>query len=490
MVSLSVGIRGSFVVGFDGSEHRMIRDGLVIVEGKRVKHVGKSYDGAVEKWIDASGCLVMPGLINTHLHASTAPKDKSFLEDIGIRQLYGSNLGENLAALGASATREDFEVYSRYSLNECLLSGNTTVVEIGMIPSLGEEVTSQMIGDVGIRAYVGHVIGDGVLERVDRFDFKTNWLNPEAGVEGLAKAVSFIERYDGVHERRLRGAIYPSSPLSTSIGLMRMVKEAADKLDCPVSMHAGEWVFEFQNMLRMYGKTPVEVIEESGLLSKRLIIGHGWAVAGHPLLGYPARDGGDISKLADSGATVSHDPVVFVKRGNRLHSHSAFLRAGVNVSIGTDTAPQDMLNEMRIASYVSKLADWDYSSGTSRDIFDSATLCGAKALGSTDIGRLARGALADITVVDMTTINNVPCRDPIRNIVNSTQRSDVRLVMVDGEVLVENGKLVREDERRLAKGVQKVSESIYDRLPYNHPLKRSADEVSPPSLRSWEGESP
>jgi 5-methylthioadenosine/S-adenosylhomocysteine deaminase len=490
VVSLSVGIRGSYIVGFDGSEHRMIRDGLVIVEGKRIKHIGKSYDGTVEKWIDASGCLVMPGLINTHLHASTAPKDKSFLEDIGIRQLYGSNLGENLTALGASATKEDLQVYARYSLNECLLSGNTTVVEIGMIPSLGEEVTCQMIGDIGIRAYEGHVIGDGAFERVDRFDFRTRWLNPEVGTERLAEAVSFIERYDGAHGGRLKGAIYPSSPLNTSLRLMGMVKEAADKLDCPVSMHAGEWVLEFQNMLRMYGKTPVEVIEESGLLSKRLIIGHGWAVSGHPLLGYPARGGGDLSLLAESGATVSHDPVVFVKRGNRLHSHSAFLRAGVNVSIGTDTAPQDMLNEMRIASYVSKLADWDYSSGTSREIFDSATLRGAKALGRADIGRLAKGALADITIVDMTTINNVPCRDPIRNIVNSTQRSDVRLVMVDGDVLAENGKLVREDERSLAKEVQRVSESIYDRLPDNHPFKRSADEVSPPSLRSWEGESP
>ncbi|MGD0804263.1 MAG: amidohydrolase family protein [Candidatus Bathyarchaeia archaeon] len=485
---MSVGLRGSYVVGFDGSEHRLIRDGVVIIEGKRIKHVGKSYDGPVYRWIDADGCLIMPGLINTHLHASTAPRDKSFLEDIGIRQLYGSNLGENLTVLNASATKEDLEVYAHYSLNECLLSGNTTVVEIGMIPNLGEELTLKIMGDVGIRGYEGHVIGDGEIERVDRFDFKTRWLKPEVGVERLAKAISFVERFDGAYGGRIKGAIYAGSPLNTSLGLMAKIKEAAGKLNCPVSMHAGEWVLEFQNMIRMYGKTPVEVIEESGLLSKRLIIGHGWAIAGHPLLGYPARDGGDLPKLAASGATVSHDPVVFVKRGNRLHSHSAFLREGVNVSIGTDTAPQDMLNEMRIASYVSKLADWDYSSGTSREIFDSATIRGAKALGKIDIGRLAKGALADITVVDMTTINNVPCRDPIRNIVNSTQRSDVRIVMVDGEVLVENGKLVKDDERRLAKDVQRVSEYIYRRLPDNHPFKKSADEISPPSLKSWEGE--
>lgn len=78
-------------------------------------------------------------------------------------------------------------------------------------------------------------------------------------------------------------------------------------------------------------------------------------------------------------------------------------------------------------------------------------------------------------------MNNVPCRDPIRNLVNSTQRSDVRLVMVDGEILVENGKLVKEDEQKLTEDVQRASESIYRRLPSNHPFKRSADEVSPPA---------
>lgn len=489
MIDLSIGIRGSFVVGFDGSEHRMIRDGLVVVEGKRIKYIGKTYAGNVDRWINASGCLVIPGLINTHIHASTAPKDKSFLEDIGIRQLYGSNLGENLTALSASAMKEDLETYARYSLNECLLSGNTTVVEIGMIPSLGEELTSQLIEDTGIRAYEGHVISDGVFERVDRFDFKTTWLSPDVGLEKLAKAISFVENYNGRHGGRLNGAIYPSSPLNNSLGLMGEVKLAADKLSCPVSMHAGEWVLEFQNMLRMYGKTPIEVIHESGLLNQHLIIGHGWAVAGHPLLSYPARDGGDLSILADSGATVSHDPVVFVKRGNRLQSHSVFLRAGVNVSIGTDTTPQDMLNEMRIASYTSKLADWDYSSGTSREIFDSATLRGAKALGRVDLGRLVKGALADIVIIDMATINNVPCRDPIRNLVNTAQRSDVRFVMVNGEVVVKNGKLVKEDEQKLAKEVQRVSEALYRRLPDNHPFKKTADEVSPPSLKSWDGES-
>ena len=483
---MSIGIRGKFIVGFDGSEHRLINDGVVVYEGNRITHVGRSYSGEVDRWIDASGCLVMPGLINTHIHAAGAPNDKSFLEDIGVRPLYGSNLGENLTALGLSTTREDMETLAKYSLAECLRSGNTTVVEIGMVPALGEERTVKMIGEMGIRACEGHRLGDGALERSQAYNFQTRWLGLDEGLDRLERAESFAERYRGALDGRLMPALYPSSVMTSSLKYQRLIRAKADELKVPVSIHAGEWVVEFQNMLRMYGRTPVEFMHDSGLLGPDLIIGHGWAIAGHPMLGYPAVDGGDLSLLAESGTTVSHDPVVFAKRGNRMHSHSQYLKAGVNVSIGTDTVPQDMLNEMRIASYVSKLADWDPYSGTSREIFDSATLGGARAIGRPDLGRIAPGALADIAVVDMETLNNVPCRDPIRNLVNCSQRGDVRTVIVDGRILVEDGRLLNVDEGRLVREVQRAGERIWSRIPENHHTRKTADEISPPSLKPWE----
>ena len=93
---MSLGIKGKYIVGYDGVEHRMLHDGVVVIEGNRVKHVGKTYNGSVERWIDAKNSLVMPGLINTHIHAASAPKDKSFIEDVGARALYMSSMGENL----------------------------------------------------------------------------------------------------------------------------------------------------------------------------------------------------------------------------------------------------------------------------------------------------------------------------------------------------------------------------------------------------------
>ncbi|UCD44574.1 MAG: amidohydrolase family protein [Candidatus Bathyarchaeota archaeon] len=484
---MSFGIKGKFIVGFDGEEHRLLEDGVVVVEGRRIKHVGKTYSGEVERWIDASKGLVMPGLINTHIHASSSPKDKSFLEDVGARHFYMSSLGENLTALGMSMRNEDKETFARYSLAECLLSGNTTLVEIGMVGSLGAEGAVKVIDEVGIRALEGPGIRDGTWERTQGANIQTKWFEPEVGLKGLEEAEEFAKRYDGALDGRIIAAFYPDKVDTCSEGLQRSVKEKADELGLPVSIHAGQWVVEFQNMLRMYRKTPVEFLHHTGLLCPRLIIGHGWAISGHPLVAYPPVGGGDLQLLAESGATVSHDPVVFVKRGNKLHSHSRYLAAGVNVSIGTDSAPQDMLNEMRMASYVSKLADWDCHSGTSREVFYSATLGGAKGIGRSDLGRLAPGALADIAIVDMSGINAVPVRDPIRNLVNSCQRSDVKTVIVNGKIVVEDGRLLTADQGKIAEEVQRAAEGIYERIPENHYLNLKADEVSPQSLKPWRG---
>ena len=85
---MSIGIKGKWVVAHDGNDHRLVRDGVVVTEGNRVKYVGKTYKGKVDRWIDASTHVVIPGMICTHTHASSAPKDKSFIDDTGARHFY------------------------------------------------------------------------------------------------------------------------------------------------------------------------------------------------------------------------------------------------------------------------------------------------------------------------------------------------------------------------------------------------------------------
>jgi len=484
---MSIGIKGKWIVAFDGQEQRLLTDGVVIINGKRIEHVGKTYKGEVERWIDAERHLVTPGFICTHTHASSAPKDKSFIDDTGAKHFYMSSLGENLTALGRSINPEDYHVYAMYSMAELLRSGCTTMVEIGMVGTLGAEAAVKHIDEMGMRAVEGVGISDGRWSRSQGANLQTEWGEPEEGLKKLDEAEKFVKKYDGAIDGRLIAALYPSTVDQVSEGLQRAVREKADELKVPVSIHAAQWVVEFQNMLRMYRKTPIEYLKHTGLLGPDLIIGHGWAIAGHPLLAYPEVGGSDLAILAESGATVSHDPLVFLKRGNKMHSHTKYLDAGVNVSIGCDTSPQDMLNEMRMASYVTKLADWSCFSGTAREVYTSATLGGARGIGRDDLGRIAEGCLADIAVIDMETINNVPCRDPIKNLVNCATRSDVDYVIVNGEIVVEEGTLITVDEEGLVEEVQRTTEAVWSRIPENHYLNQTSDEVSPQSLKPWKG---
>jgi 5-methylthioadenosine/S-adenosylhomocysteine deaminase len=483
---MAFGIKGKWVIGFDGEEHRLIRDGVVIIEGKHIKYVGKSYDGSVLKWINADHHVVSPGFICTHCHAATSPKDKSFIDDTGARHFYMSSLGENLTALGQSIKKEDYPIYARYSIAELLRSGCTTVLEIGTVSTLGEENAAKLFEETGIRAFTGPGVSDGVWERSEGADLKTRWLGLEKGLKDLRVVEAFNKRFSGASDGRLNPAILADTVDKCSATLQKEIRVKADQLKIPITIHAAQWVVEFQNMLRMYRRTPIEFLADTGLLGRNLIIGHGWAVAGHPLVSYPPVGEGDLGLLARSGATVSHDPLVFIKRGNKMHSHSKYLQAGVNVSIGCDTSPQDMLNEMRMASYTSKLADWDCYSGSAKDVYTSATIGGANGLGRSDLGRIVVGALADIVVIDMESLNNVPCRDPVKNIVNSANRSDVKHVIVNGELVVDDGVLKTVDEEKLVREVQKATEAVWSRIPENHYLKQTADEVSPQSFKLWE----
>jgi len=480
------GIKGKWIIAHDGSKHRLLRDGLVIIEDKRIIHVGKTYNKKVDKWINAPTHVVSPGFISTHVHAATSPKDKSFIDDVGARHFWMSSLGENLTALGKSIKPEDYHIFAKYSMAELLKSGCTTMVEIGMAPTLGAKTTIKYIDQMGIRAVEGLYVEDGSWTRKQKANLYTEWHDPEEGLKMLDKAEEFVKKHDGAINGRLIAAIYPTTVDKVSGPLQKAIREKANELKCPISIHAAQWVIEFQNMIRMYAKTPIQYLAETGLLGPDLIIGHGWAIPGHPLLGYPPEGEGDLKLLAESGATVSHDPLVFIKRGNKMHSHTKYLKAGVNLGIGCDTSPQDMLNEMRMASYTSKLADWSCFSGSSAEIHSSATLGGARAIGRNDLGRIAPGALADIAVINMETLNNVPCRDPVKALVNSATREDVTHVMVDGKLVIDDHELLVVDEAKLVADVQKTAQAIWDRIPENHYLGYHSDLVSPQSYLPWE----
>jgi cytosine/adenosine deaminase-related metal-dependent hydrolase len=153
------------------------------------------------------------------------------------------------------------------------------------------------------------------------------------------------------------------------------------------------------------------------------------------------------------------------------------------MGIGTDTFPKDILSDMRYAALASRVADRSFLSGHPRDVFNAITLGGAKMLGRDDLGRLQKGAKADIAIVNLRDMAFGAVRDPIRSLMETAVSRDVQTVIVDGEMLVENGKYLRLDEQELLGKVQAKGEQVWDSVRKWHWTGKSIDEVVPPSFR-------
>src|SRR5262249_41698738 len=150
----------------------------------------------------------------------------------------------------------------------------------------------------------------------------------------------------------------------------------------------------------------------------------------------------ELRLLADSGTTVIHCPLTSIRHGHILESFDRYREAGVNVALGTDTFPPDMIRVMDYGSNLAKLAQRDQSAGTAAGFFRAATLGGASALGRSDLGRLAPGAKADMIVVDLSPLRTGPIDDPIRTMLYNAGGHQVRTVIVDGNVVVRDGHVV------------------------------------------------
>ncbi len=470
-------IKARHVIAYQDGGHTLLERGHVVIEDDRIVHVGPGFTGSVDRTIDASDKLLIPGLITVHAHLTNSPLTRSFLEDQGNPFHYMSGLYEYLAL--SDTTPEDALVCARFSLVEMLRSGITTVVELGR---LAAEDIVELAKDLGIRAYVVPLYRSGRWYTPDGRRVLYEW-SADGGFPGLEANVEFIRKHDGTHGGRIRSFLGPAQIDTCTPELLRKTAELAESLDVPVQIHAGQAVVEFQEITRRHGLTPTEFLADVGLLNRRLIIGHSLYVSGHPHVGFP--NGRDLELIAASGATVAHCPWVFGRRGITMHSYARYLGAGINVALGTDTFPQDMLHEMRVAAVLSKVMESDPRVATARDVFTSATLAAARALGRDDLGRIAPGAKADLVLVSLDTLGMAPLRDPLKNLVFSGSRSDIDTVIVDGRTIVSGGRIPGVDEAGLARDIQRAAERLWQRMPAGDWAQRTVDTISPPSLPRW-----
>jgi len=491
-------VRGGWVVGSERGAHTLWRDGVLVFEDDRVLHVGARFDGQADREIDARGKLVSPGFIDCHVHSGHRASHRLITDtgrpdyfgqpflDISVSR-EGTRVGGDPRYLRPDARDADegTRLHAEFTIAEMLRGGTTTFMEFGSQLRVQEALLAE-VERLGIGAYLGPGFDSGRWVGDERGRLK-RVVDEAAGWKEFEAACGFIRRVDGTLGGRVRGLLVPREAETCALDLLRATRKAAEELRVPITTHAAYNVIEFYEMVREHRMTPVEVLESVGLLGSDLTIGH----ANLPAESYRFFSGGrELELMGRHGVSISHCPVNIARRGRSLDSWERYREARINIALGSDTYPRDMIMQMRMASYFGKVMSANLKAATAAEVFAAATLGGARALGRDDLGRLAPGAKADLVIVDLSggdTLRWGPVRDPIKSLVECGIGDDVETVVVDGVVRMENRRIPGVDLADLRARGQSAGEAIWARLQEWDPLRRTAEQMSPWSFPLMNG---
>ncbi|MGQ0570042.1 MAG: chlorohydrolase family protein [Armatimonadota bacterium] len=444
---------GDVVAWADG--HYLIHGGDLVLEDDRVAFVGRGYSESADQVLDATGRLVSPGFVN--LHCQVDASHSQFWYDADRINLYAMRPEAWLRDPSDTPvfTPEEVRTAARLGLGTALRCGSTTVVGINTMvfkrwddAPWEPDIFAEVAEELGVRAYLSHHYRAGVVAGPDPH---IAW-NREAGRRGLERALAFITRLRSRRSDLVRGLLFPYTLDTNSEELLRETRSAATAHGVRIRMHFAQSRFEVEQVRSAYGTDPVSFLERIGFLGPDVILTHALNIA--------EDSDRDLGILAANGVSVAHCPVVMRRSGRLLRSFSRYRRAGINIGLGTDTFPQDIIEEMRWASLGAKIADQHAASGLAAEVYEAATVGGARALGRDDLGRLAPGAKADVTIVDLRHLHIGPADDPIRSLVHYAVQRDVEHVFVDGVQVVQSGRVKGLDESAVLADMERVNQKM------------------------------
>jgi cytosine/adenosine deaminase-related metal-dependent hydrolase len=431
-VSERVVVRGEWVLAHEAGRPRLLRDASVVVEGATIAAVVPGAAGPAAATLGGRGALVLPGFLNLHTHAVNARVFRGLVDDVPFADA-GEAIARVLMPVAQIVARElspeELGALATLGLLDLLTTGCTTVADM-FRPQ--QTAFFEAAAAVGLRTYAFPYLFSTEPEDVDA---------------ALARSTALVREHDRTAGGRIRVGLGPHATDTCSPALLRAVRKAADGLGCPIAIHLAQSPAEVEAARRRHGTGPVALADEAGLLGPDLL-------AAHALY---ATDG-DLARLAARGTPVVSCPLVYARWGVAA-PWGRFAAAGIPTVLGTDQE-RDFVEGLRMAGLVSKLHAGRADTATARELVEAATLGGARALRREDLGRIAPGARADLVVVDLGRSHLAPVADPLQSLVWHAQGTDVRHVLVDGEVLVADGRHTRLDEAgvraRAAAAIERV----------------------------------
>ncbi len=416
-------------------------DGDMLIEDRLISKVAlKEEQGSIcdnaDKVIDASGKLVMPGLINAHTHAYMSVF-RNMADDLDFFDWLGTvNRVEDYM------TEEDCYWTTLLSIIEMLQSGTTCFVDMNIRSAKNgaktgpEGASSAAANESGIRAYISR----GLVGEADDKD-------------SLRRFREFFGEADLYKDDdRVKFLLGPHAPYSVMPSLLKKVTDYGHERHMMATIHISESETEMRNMAQDNGGiTPVQYVDNGRLFELPVIAAHC----------VNATDD-DIKLFKEKNVSVAINPKSNMKLGNGFAPVDRFLEAGINVCLGTDGSgsnnTQNMFQEMNIASLVYKGKEKKAKCVDAADVLDMATVNGAKALGMEGkLGTIAEGAIADIIILDLNVPQFVPKNNTVSGLVYSAKGSEVETAIVNGKVLMENRQILTINVQKVMDECEKIA---------------------------------
>ncbi|TMJ54850.1 MAG: N-ethylammeline chlorohydrolase [Alphaproteobacteria bacterium] len=451
----------------DSGHHTYRRNTDIAFADNTITFVGRNYPGAVDRVIDGKDRLVLPGLIDIHAHPEHEPLYRGVREEHGLRNMYMTGLFERSQAFTAP-DNEARAASAEFAYCELLLSGVTSLVDI----SPAWDGWIDLFASSGMRGFLAPGYASARWLLANDFELRFAW-DDERGREGFKTALALIDQAVRHPSGRLSGVVSPMQIENCTAELLRDSRDAARERGVPLTVHIAQSVLEVQEMIRRHGKTPVQWAHDIGILGPDTILGHALFLDSHSWVRWWTKT--DLALIADTGSSVAHCPTPFARYGQVMENFGDYLRAGVNMGLGTDTTPHNLVEEMRKAAILARIAARDVAAVTTADLLHAATVGGAKALMRVD-------KKADLVVVDLTVAQMIPARDPLCSFVYHAAERAVRDVFVDGRQVVAEGKVVTLDQAAASERLVQAQRRMLAAAPQRDYRGRTAAEIVPLSL--------
>src|SRR5262249_5422423 len=408
-------IRGATVITVD-RENRIL-DADVLIDSGRISRIATSIKASGSESIDGSGCVLLPGFVQTHIHLCQT-LFRGAADDLSLIDW----LQKRIWPLEAAHTSDSLYTSGRLGIAELIRGGTTCALTMETVHHT--EAVFRAVEESGFRAIVGKCMMDrgagvpaGLLEETE---------------SSIAESLKLLSAWHGKAEGRIGYCFAPRFALSCSRELLERVARLAREHGVLVHTHSSENLAETSLVESETGRRNVEYLDDVGLVNDRSVLAHCvWL------------NDREMEIIRHKGAHVAHCPSSNLKLGSGIADTPAMLERGISVSLGADGAPcnnrLDMFTEMRTAALIQKLRLGPKTLPALR-VLRMATIDGARALGlENEIGSIEAGKQADLVLLDLSSLHTTPHPDLVSTIVYAAEAENVQTVIIDGQVVMRDG---------------------------------------------------